>query len=531
MRTLHAQRNDVVSVGPGTQCGRYVLEKRLGEGGMATVFVARPLDGQGPTAAIKVVHEHLLRTSTGEELRRRFQREVSAMRQLQHKNIVACLDAGTVGDTEYLATELVGGGSLNRVLQRIGGRLSPMLALSFFGDLLEGLAHAHEKGVVHRDMKPDNILVTDDGVLKIADFGIARVAEGTQLTATGGIIGTPSYMSPEQALAAPVDARTDLYSAGVILYELVTGRNPFEGDSVAATLGNVLSGNVRPVGEIEPALPFIADLVVMRLMSLRPDDRFPTARAALAALKPALDRAQEFRAQWTAVVQKQPGSLAGAFAKEAETHATRARKFQRDLNDRPRAAHAAFRATSLMPDQREAKAVMSALSNAPGAAPIRLARSSTPALSNKEAAAERAQGDERLAAYRSIAQMYLDEHNPVFAANYARRTAVEYGVRPEELALLAKVLPEEEVDEVRTLDARLGIAPPSSAETMMRKAAWRPPAQSNVAPAPASPGTSPGAPPAAQAAAGMPAYLKIAIVIAASAIPIVGAIVALRGCG
>ncbi|HEY4223264.1 MAG TPA: protein kinase, partial [Myxococcota bacterium] len=191
-----------VVVGPGLQCGRYVLERKLGEGGMATVFVANPIDGQGPVAAVKVVHEHLLRSAQGEELRRRFQREVDAMRGLHHPNIVLCLDAGRVGDTEFLATELVTGGSLNALLQRCP-KLPPLLALTLLGDLLEGLAVAHDKGVVHRDLKPDNLLLALDGTLKIADFGIARVAEGTQLTATGGIIGTPSYMSPEQARATP----------------------------------------------------------------------------------------------------------------------------------------------------------------------------------------------------------------------------------------------------------------------------------------------------------------------------------------
>ena len=122
--------------------------------------------------------------------------------------------------------------------------------MAFFVELLDGLTHAHSKGIVHRDLKPDNLLIADDGRLKIADFGIARLAEGTALTATGTFVGTPAYMSPEQAQATGVDARSDLYPAGVILYELLAGRNPFADAQVMVTLSNVLQGNYRPLGEV-----------------------------------------------------------------------------------------------------------------------------------------------------------------------------------------------------------------------------------------------------------------------------------------
>src|SRR6185437_2007155 len=148
------------------------------------------------------------------------------------------------------------------------------------------------KGVVHRDLKPDNLLLDASGALKVADFGIARVAEGTKLTEDGRTVGTPAYMSPEQATAsATLDARSDLYSAGVILYEALTGRNPFEADSVGATLANVMLGRVTPVAEVEPAVPFLVDVVLGKLLPFRPDDRLPSARATLDALQPALERA------------------------------------------------------------------------------------------------------------------------------------------------------------------------------------------------------------------------------------------------
>ncbi len=513
-----------IDFAPGAQCGRYVLEKKIGEGGMATVFVANPIDGQGGQVAIKVVRAHLLRAENGTELRRRFQREVGAMKKLQHRNIVACVESGHVGDTEYLATELVTGGSLSRILVRTG-KLAPMLALSFFGDLLAGLAHAHDKGIVHRDLKPDNLLVDADGNLKVADFGIARLAEGTKITTTGGMIGTPSYMSPEQALMNPVDARTDLYSAGVILYELIAGRNPFAGEGVIATLANVMAGNPRSLGEVEPATPLVVDLVVARLLSLRPDDRFPSAAAVLAVLAPVLDRAQLFRSDWKAVVNQDANAQVNARAREAEQHASRARVELR-AGERMRAALAAFRATCLIPELREAKSVLGALN---AQTPVRFARSSTPALMAREMDVLALHGDARRAEYRALAQLYLDEENPLFAAHYARRAVAEVGASDEaDVALLTRVLPNDELDDARELPLRRPAIDATSAKT-----AWRPTAV--VATPVAPPAVSAEGAQAARlarpdAAAGLPSYLKLAIVIASTAIPIGVLALALRGC-
>jgi serine/threonine protein kinase len=533
----------------GQRVGRFVLERKLGEGGMATVFVGTDTMG-GPQAAIKVVHEHLLTSNVGEEVRRRFQREVGAMRQLEHKNIVACLDAGRVGDTEYIATELMTGGSLSELLKRIG-KVSPMLALSFFGDFLEGLAHAHDKGVVHRDLKPDNLLLDASGAIKIADFGIARVAEGTQLTATGGIIGTPSYMSPEQALAQPVDQRTDLYSAGVILYELITGRNPFEGDSVMATLGAVLAGNVRPIGEVEPSVPFVVDLVLHKLLSLRPDDRFPTAHAVLKALAPALEKAKQYRELWMAVASKTPGKLAEACNKEASAYAAIAK---RERDARFRSALAAFRARSLHADNREAKNVLTQLESG---GPLKFSRSTSPELFARESAVDGLPVDQKRAAYKELAQLYLSEGNPQFCAQYLRRAVMSGAIIEEDLKALATVLPDDEIDDVRTLSARLGGGLPRSATPTTHDRAWRPPAatsspppqatqqvqativklssdNSKTVPLPAPPpasGLASGSSPTAAPGANVPGFIKVAVVIVSTSIPLVAAILAWRGCG
>jgi hypothetical protein len=348
-----------------------------------------------------------------------------------------------------------------------------MLALCFFEDLLQGLQHAHEKGVVHRDLKPDNLLLDATGALKIADFGIARVAEGTKLTEDGRTVGTPAYMSPEQATAGALDARSDLYSAGVILYEALTGRNPFEADSVGATLANVMLGRVTPVAEVEPAVPFLVDVVLGKLLPFRPDDRLPSARAALDALKPVLDRAQAYRDLWSQLVKKNGAALGEANAREAALFANVARKeLALGDNHRMRAGYAAYRATTLVGDHKDARSV---LSQATKQKPLRFARSTTPALLAKENQLEQLIGDDRREGHRSVAQGYLDECNPALAAAHGRRALLPSLEDEATLRFLRQVMSDDEVDEVQTMPGRLG-------QTMVAGAAqpWRP-AQGQVA--------------------------------------------------
>lgn len=464
-------------IGPGARIGNYIVDRRLGEGGMATVYVASRMGGDparpGTDAvAIKVVHEHLLRASTGGELRRRFQREVAAMRTLDHPGIVACIDAGQHGESEYLVSEFMRGGSLAAVLGR-SGKLPPILALAWFVDLLEALAHAHRRGVVHRDLKPDNLLLDVEGRLKIADFGIARLAEGTQLTAAGGIVGTPSYMSPEQALASPVDQRADLYAAGLILYESIVGRNPFTDTTVMAVLKNVVSNKVRPLGEVEPAVPALLDIVVGRLLSLRADDRYATADEVLAALDPLLVRARAARDGWRAVVAQEPKAVERARDREADAHAATARAALA-AGQRMVAGHAAFRGVSLSPDHRGAREVLTAL-NA-GSPPVHFARSSGRALLDREDKVDRLEGEARRRELRALAQVFFDEGNPLFSAHYGRRAVAAYGVQDEELADLARVLPLEEIEDLRSLPSRAPVHAPAAvaSPTTTVVEPWRP---------------------------------------------------------
>ncbi|MDP2344080.1 MAG: serine/threonine-protein kinase [Deltaproteobacteria bacterium] len=478
----------------GSRCGDFVLERRIGEGGMASVFLGVSESGPVKKTAIKVVHEHLLRSSAGEELRRRFQREAQAMQNLKHKNIVAFVDAGRVGGTEYLATEFIAGGTLS-ALTRWSGKLPPLMALTIFGDLLEGLAVAHHAGVVHRDLKPENLLLDTNDVdvpVKIADFGIARVAEGTRLTATDRIIGTPAYMSPEQAMAAPMDGRTDLYTAAVITYELITGKNPFIGDSPMATLNNVMIGSARPLGDVEPAVPFLVDAVIARLLSLRPDDRFATAGEVLKALAPVLERARAVRAGWALLAAHTPGTIERAVAAEASALAAIARAELAEStpkNDRATsAAYTAFRASSLNPDDVDARSVLATLESR--GKKFRFTRSMSPSILADERALEQKPPDERRDAYRALGDAHLAEDNPRFASQWWRRSVHAFGFEAADLKRLALVTPAAEIAEVQALDAA-GLAPHSRMTTVAGRTAWKPPVKPAVNKAePAKPDTA-----------------------------------------
>ncbi len=461
------------SVGVGSQCGSFVLERRIGEGGMASVFlgVAGPAGQGGQRSAIKVIHEHLLRSSSGDDLRRRFQREAQAMRPLHHKNIVELIEAGHVSGTEYLATEFVPGGALNELTRDVR-KLPPLVAVLVFADILEGLAHAHAHNVIHRDLKPENLLLDSahpDVPVKIADFGIARLAEGTKLTGTNNIIGTPAYMSPEQAMAAPMDGRTDLYTAGVILYELITGRNPFVGDSPMVTLSNVITGAVRPLGDVEPSVPMLLDQVVARLLSLRADDRFATATDVLDAIAPVLARAREKRALWAAVARRVPGAVDRAFASEAAALSTSARAELANPDRAACAALLAFRATSLNPDFEDARGVLSAL-EARGQR-FHFTRSNKPGMQTAERATDTMPMHERQAACRSIGDAYFADGNPRYASQWWRRATREFGIQKEDLERLARVTLPAELQEAQHLD-KSTLDHPSRSTTVAGRA-WK----------------------------------------------------------
>ncbi|GGS57632.1 protein kinase domain-containing protein [Streptomyces cinerochromogenes] len=264
--------------------GRYQLRDLLGEGGMASVHLAYDsvLDRQ---VAIKTLHTELGREQA---FRERFRREAQAVAKLTHTNIVSVFDTGedelTGMATPYIVMEYVEGRPLGSVLEediRQYGAMPADKALKITADVLAALEISHEKGLVHRDIKPGNVMVTKRGVIKVMDFGIARAMQSgvTSMTQTGMVVGTPQYLSPEQALGRGVDARSDLYSVGIMLFQLVTGRLPFDADSpLAIAYAHVQEEPVAP-SSVNRALPPAVDALVARALKKNPNERFPTAES------------------------------------------------------------------------------------------------------------------------------------------------------------------------------------------------------------------------------------------------------------
>ncbi|MER5356745.1 protein kinase [Streptomyces sp. NPDC002785] len=264
--------------------GRYQLRDLLGEGGMASVYLAydSALDRQ---VAIKTLHTELGREQS---FRERFRREAQAVAKLQHTNIVSVFDTGEdeLGGAlmPYIVMEYVEGQPLGSVLQadiRSYGAMPADRALKVTADVLAALDTSHEMGLVHRDIKPGNVMMTKRGVVKVMDFGIARAMQSgvTSMTQTGMVVGTPQYLSPEQALGRGVDARSDLYSVGIMLFQLLTGRIPFDADSpLAIAYAHVQEEPVAP-STINRSITPAMDALVARALKKNPNERFPSAAA------------------------------------------------------------------------------------------------------------------------------------------------------------------------------------------------------------------------------------------------------------
>ncbi len=258
--------------------GRYRVERRLGSGGMAEVFLARDAT-LGRLVAVKVLRE---RFADDEQFVERFHREARAAAALNHPNVVVIHDRGGSADSLYIVMEYVPGETVKELVQR-AGRLSPAAARVIELDLLAALQAAHDGGIVHRDVTAQNVLLTEDGRVKVTDFGIARFGSST-LTSTGVVMGTSRYLSPEQARGEPTDERSDLYSAGVVLFEMLTGRLPFEGNNdLAIALRHANEPAPAPTALV-PDLPPALDALVGRALRKDPAQRFQTAREFAAAL-------------------------------------------------------------------------------------------------------------------------------------------------------------------------------------------------------------------------------------------------------
>ena len=262
--------------------GRYRLRRELARGGMATVWEAED-KVLARRVAIKVLHPHL---AGDDGFRTRFRREAVAAARLAHPNIVTTYDTGRDADFAYIVMELVEGITLARLLQR-EGPLPVAKALDIAAQAADALACAHSHGVIHRDVKPANILLRQDGHVKVADFGIAKAGMGNDLTRTGVVMGTAKYLSPEQVSGSPADACSDIYALGIVLYEMVCGAPPFVGDTELATAVARLTGAPESLRERRSDAPRSLEAVVLRALARDPDARFRSAdelRAGLLAV-------------------------------------------------------------------------------------------------------------------------------------------------------------------------------------------------------------------------------------------------------
>jgi serine/threonine-protein kinase len=267
---------------------RYVLEEELASGGMGALWLARD-EVLGRSVAIKVLHAHL---AGDEALLDRFRMEAVAAARLSHPAVVRVFDTGTSGDVVFIVMELVQGETVSELLEQRGTLPAAEAAMIARG-VLQALAHAHREGMIHRDVKPGNVLVTRGDHVKLADFGIAKAAFADEdLTTTGNLLGTSRYLSPEQVSGGEVDARSDLYAVGVVLYEMLTGRPPFEAETHIATATMRLTGNPAPPRSLKPGIPRKLEAVVMRALARDPSERFQSAEEMTAAIDRAVPGAE-----------------------------------------------------------------------------------------------------------------------------------------------------------------------------------------------------------------------------------------------
>jgi beta-lactam-binding protein with PASTA domain len=250
---------------------RYVIKRKLGSGGMADVYLAEDQE-LGRRVALKLLDE---RHASDEQFVERFRREAQSAAGLNHPNIVSIFDRGRAEGTYYIAMEYLDGRTLKELLVRNGPTPIP-IAIDYARQILGALSFAHRNGIIHRDIKPHNIIVGSDGRLKVTDFGIAR-SGASQMTEAGSIVGTAQYLSPEQARGAPVDPRSDLYSLGIVLYEMLTGKVPFTGDTPVEIAMKHLSQVPEPPSKLRPEVPHDVDAVVMRALAKDPDQRYGSA--------------------------------------------------------------------------------------------------------------------------------------------------------------------------------------------------------------------------------------------------------------
>jgi serine/threonine-protein kinase len=262
--------------------GKYRIKQIIGKGAMGVVY--RGFDPNiERVVAIKRIQKSKFQDQDWNGIAQRFRREAQAAGRLHHPNIVTVHDYGEEDGDPYIVMEFVEGVNLGGYLQQKRS-LSVDETLSIMGKLLNALAYSHSKGVIHRDIKPGNVFIMDNGDVKLSDFGIAKL-EQSDLTQPGLVLGTPSYMSPEQIKGKEIDVRSDLFSAGVVFYEMLTGKRPFEGDQIYAVMNNVLTLSPTDPCQLNPEIPSNLKGVIRKALEKNPDNRFQSADEFARALK------------------------------------------------------------------------------------------------------------------------------------------------------------------------------------------------------------------------------------------------------
>ena len=264
--------------------GRYLLDQKLGSGGMSTVYLAKDETLQRWVAA-KVLHREI---SDQPDQIERFRREARAVAQVSHPNVVAVIDAGEDGGRPYIVFEYCDGETLKQRIDRMG-RLPLDEAAAYAIEVGRGLQAAHARRLVHRDVKPQNVLIDSEGRAKVTDFGIARELEQDGLTKTGRVLGTTDYVSPEQAMGQPVDDRSDIYSLGVLLYEMLTGDVPFKAETVVGVAMKHVNEQMPDVQRKRPEVSSALAAVIERATEKKPEKRYPEMATMLADLENALE--------------------------------------------------------------------------------------------------------------------------------------------------------------------------------------------------------------------------------------------------
>jgi serine/threonine-protein kinase len=301
------------------QLGRYIIDSEIGRGAMGVVFKATDSVLQR-TVAVKTVNM-AMEKDHADKYEARFYQEARAAGALNHPNIVTVYDAGKAGDVVFMAMEYIQGVELRSLLVE-GQPMGVSQAISIAAQVAEGLGYAHQRGVVHRDIKPANIMVVSDGPVKITDFGIARMRASADLTQTGVMLGSPKYMSPEQVIGKRADHRSDIFSLGVILYEMLAGAAPFAGENVTALMYQIVNFAPPAPSEVNRHVPEMLDFVVAKMLSKPLEERYQDAREVAKDLR---ECERALSAPVTATQAGRPSGLASGTQPELlDTRATTA---------------------------------------------------------------------------------------------------------------------------------------------------------------------------------------------------------------